>query len=112
MSSKIKKTNKQNDIITDNKGKLSKPARIAIIIGLVVVLLVGAIAGAYAIIKNNGKNSLLNTDVVQEYDGRYVGRINCSIHDSIDVEKLYTAWGAGDNEIIANMGNATGRIER
>lgn len=103
MSSKIKKTNKQNDIITDNKGKLSKPARIAIIIGLVIVLLVGAIAGAYAIIKNNGKNSLLNTDVVQEYDGRYVGRINCSIHDSIDVEKLYTAGGAGDNEIIVNM---------
>lgn len=103
MSSKIKKTNKQNDVITDNKGKLSKPARIAIIIGLVIVLLVGAIAGAYAIIKNNGKNSLLNTDVVQEYDGRYVGRINCSIHDSIDVEKLYTAGGAGDNEIIANM---------
>lgn len=103
MSSKIKKTNKQNDIITDNKGKLSKPARIAIIIGLVIVLLVGAIAGAYAIIKNNGKKSLLNSDVVQEYDGRYVGRINCSIHDRIDVENLYTAGGAGDNEIIANV---------
>lgn len=103
MSNKIKKTNKQNDIITDNKRKLSKPARIAIIIGLVIVLLVGAIAGAYAIIKNNGKNSLLNSDVVQEYDGRYVGRINCSKYDSIDVEKLYTEGGAGDNEIIANV---------
>lgn len=103
MSSKIKKTNKQNDVITDNKGKLGKPAKIAIIICLVVVLLVGAIVGAYAIIKNNGKNSLLNTDVVQEYDGRYVGRINCSIHDRIDVENLYTAGGAGDNEIIANV---------
>lgn len=103
MSNKIKKTNKQNDIITDNRGKLSKPARIAIIIGLVIVLLVGAIVGAYAIIKNNGKNSLLNTDVVKEFDGRYVGQVNCSIHDSIDIEKLYTAGGAGDNEIIANM---------
>lgn len=103
MSSKIKKTNKQNDIITDNKRKLSKPARIAIIIGLVIVLLVGAIAGAYAIIKDNGRKSLLNSDVVQEYDGRYVGRINCSIHDRIDVENLYTAGGAGDNEIIANV---------
>lgn len=103
MSNKIKKTNKQNDIITDNKRKLSKPARIAIIIGLVIVLLVGTIVGTYAIIKNNGKNSLLNSDVVQEYDERYVGRINCSIHDRIDVEKIYTAGGAGDNEIIANI---------
>ena len=103
MSNKIKKTNKQNDIITDNRGKLSKPARIAIIIGLVVVLLMGAIAGAYAIIKNNGRKSLLSTDVVQEFDGRYVGKINCSIHDSIDIEKLYTAGGAGDNDIIANV---------
>ena len=103
MSNKIKKTNKQNDITTDNKRKLSKPARIAIIIGMVIVLLVGAIVGAYAIIKNNGKNSLLNSDVVQEYDGRYVGRINCSKYDSIDVEKLYTEGGAGDNEIIANV---------
>lgn len=103
MSNKIKKTNKQNDIITDNKRKLSKPARIAIIIGLVIVLLVGTIVGTYAIIKNNGKNSLLNSDVVQEYDERYVGRINCSKHDNLDVESLYTIGGADDNEIIANI---------
>lgn len=103
MSNKIKKTNKQNDIITDNKGKLSKPAKVAVVIGLVVVLLVGVIVGAYAIIKNNGKKSLLNSDVVQVFDGRYVGRVNCSKHDSIDVESLYTIGGADDNEIIANM---------
>lgn len=103
MSNKIKKTNKQNDIITDNKRKLSKPAKVAVVIGLVVVLLVGVIVGAYAIIKNNGKNSLLNSDVVQEFDGRYVGSVNCSKHDSIDVESLYTIGGADDNEIIANM---------
>ncbi len=103
MSSKIKKTNKQNDIMTDNKRKLSKPAKVAIVIGLVIVILVGVVMGAYAVIKDNGRKSLLNSDVVQEYDGRYVGRINCSIHDRIDVENLYTAGGAGDNEIIANM---------
>lgn len=103
MSNRIKKTNKQNDIITDNKRKLSKPAKVAVVIGLVVVLLVGVIVGAYAIIKNNGKNSLLNSDVVQEFDGRYVGSVNCSKHDSIDVESLYTIGGADDNEIIANM---------
>lgn len=100
MSTKI---SKKNDIINDNKKKLSKPAKAAIIIGLVIVILVGAVIGAYSIIKDNGRKSLLNSDVVQEYDGRYVGRINCSIHDSIDIEKLYTAGGAGDNDIIANV---------
>lgn len=100
MSTKI---SKKNDIINDNKKKLSKPAKAAIIIGLVIVILVGAVIGAYSIIKDNGRKSLLNSDVVQEYDGRYVGRINCSIHDRIDVEKIYTAGGAGDNEIIANV---------
>lgn len=103
MSNKIKRTEKQKDIITENNRKLGKPAKIALTIGMVIVLLVAAIVGAYIVIKNNGKNSLLNSDVVQEYDGRYVGRVNCSIHDSIDVEELYTAGGAGDNEIIANI---------
>ena len=43
MSSKIKKTNKQNDIMADNKRKLSKPAKAAIVIGLVIVILVGVV---------------------------------------------------------------------
>ena len=47
MSSKIKKTNKQNDIMADNKRKLSKPAKAAIVIGLVIVILV--IGGIYLI---------------------------------------------------------------
>lgn len=100
MSNKI---SKKNDIINDNKKKLSNPAKAAIIIGLVIVIMVGVVMGAYAIIKDNGRKSLLNSDVVQEYDGRYVGRINCSKFDNIDIEQLYTAGGAEDNEIIANM---------
>lgn len=100
MSNKI---NRKNDIINDNKKKLSKPAKAAIIIGLVIVILVGVVMGAYAIIKDNGRKSLLNSDVVQEYDGRYVGRINCSKFDNIDIEQLYTVGGAEDNEIIANL---------
>ena len=91
MSNKI---SKKNDIINDNKKKLSKPAKAAIIIGLVIVIMVGVVMGAYAIIKDNGRKSLLNSDVVQEYDGRYVGRINCSKFDNIDIEQLYTVGGA------------------
>lgn len=118
MSNKIKKQNQsknkkskenrldkafKSDIInTGNTEILSKPAKIAIVVALVIVIIVGAVLGAYAIIKNNGKKSLLNADVIQEYDNRYVGEVNWSIHQNVNMDEVYTIGGFADNDIIAN----------
>lgn len=119
MSNKIKKQNQsenkkskenrldkafKSDIInTGNTWILSKPAKIAIVVALVIVIIVGAVLGAYAIIKNNGKKSLLNADVIQEYDNRYVGEVNWSIHQNVNMDEVYTIGGFADNDIIANI---------
>lgn len=97
MSNKIVK----NDV--DGRQTLSKPVKTILIIVLAVVVVVGAVLGAYAIVRSNGKKSLLNSDVVQVYDQRYVSMINCSIHDKIDIEGIYREYEVSDDDIIANI---------
>lgn len=103
MSNKIKKTSNSNDIITENKRKLSKPAKVGIIVALVIALLVGAVLGAYAIIRENGRKSLLNSNVTQEYDSRYVSQINWNKHQQADIDEIYSLGGFADTDILANM---------
>lgn len=103
MSNKLKNKSNQKSSNINDKKKLSKPAKIAIIAALVVVLLVGGALGAYAIIRSHGKNSLLKADVVQEYDGRYVSQISWNTHQNADIDELYSVGEFEDNDIIANM---------
>lgn len=103
MSNKIKKTSSSNDIITENKRKLSKPAKVGIIVALVIALLVGAVLVAYAIIRENGRKSLLNSNVTQEYDSRYVSQINWNKHQQADIDEIYSLGGFDDTDILANM---------
>ena len=81
---------------------LNKPARVSIIVALVVVVLVGTVIGAYAAVRSHGKQSLLNADVIQEYDSRYVQPISWSIHQNVGMDDLYRQGGFADNDIIAN----------
>lgn len=108
----IRNSKKDNDIIKDINGGAGtswfaqhRGATIAIIVVAVIAILAVGIFGAYEIIRSNGKKSLLTSDVIQEYDSRYVTKIDCSIHDSIDVDKLYQAANADDTDIIANVAN-------
>ena len=103
MSNKIKKTSSSNDIITESNRRLSNPAKVGIIVALVIVLLVGAVLGAYAIIKENGRKSLLNSNVTQEYDSRYVSQINWNKHQQADIDEIYSLGGFADTDILANM---------
>lgn len=97
MSNKIVK----NDV--DGRHTLSKPVKTILLIALAVVVVVGAVLGAYAIVRSNGKKSLLNADVVQVYDERYVSMVSCSIHDKIDIEGIYREYEVSDDDIIANI---------
>lgn len=81
---------------------LNKPAKVSIIVALVVVVLVGTVIGAYAAVRSHGKQSLLNADVIQEYDSNYVQPISWSIHQNVDMDDLYRQGGFADNDIIAN----------
>ena len=103
MSNKIKKTSSSKDIITESNRRLSNPAKVGIIVALVIVLLVGAVLGAYAIIKENGRKSLLNSNVTQEYDSRYVSQINWNKHQQADIDEIYSLGGFADTDILANM---------
>ena len=75
---------------------LNKPAKVSIIVVLVVVVLVGTVIGAYAAVRSHGKKSLLNADVIQEYDSRYVQPISWSIHQNVDMDDLYRQSGFAD----------------
>lgn len=100
MSNKIKKS----DVIqaADSK-KLNKTTKIAIAVGLVILILLGSLLGGYIIVRENGKKSLLNSNVIQEYDDRYVKAISCNIHQDIDIESVYKSGDLSNSDIIVNL---------
>ena len=44
----------------------------------------------------------IRDSVIQEYDNRYVGEVNWSIHQNVNMDEVYTIGGFDDNDIIAN----------
>lgn len=100
MSNKIKKS----DVIqTSDSKKLNKATKIAIAVGLVILILLGSLLGGYIIVRENGKKSLLNSNVIQEYDDRYVKAISCNIHQDIDIESVYKSGDLSNSDIIVNL---------
>ncbi len=109
MSNKLK-NKKDNDIIRNTNGGSGvswfarhRGATVAIIIVAVIVILIGGLFTAYEIIRSNGKKSLLTADVVSEYDTNYVTKINYNIHQSVNMDSLYSLTGAADDDILANV---------
>ena len=100
MSNKIK----NSDVMeTADSKKLNKATKIAIAIGLVIIILLGSLLGGYIIVRENGKKSLLNSNVIQEYDDRYVKAISCNIHQDIDIESVYKSGDLSNSDIIVNL---------
>ena len=106
-STKEKKKNGNSanvlNTLVDRFKNLSKPVKTTIIAVLVLVILVGTVVGVYAAVRASGKKSLLTANVIRENDARYVGKITYSIHDDVDINKIYQTGGFSDSDIIANM---------
>lgn len=107
---KVKNNKKNDDVIHDINGGAGKGwfsshrgATAAIIVAIVLVVIVGAIFGAYQAVRSHGKNSLINGETVSLYDENYETLIDYNIHQNISIDTLYEASGIADDAIMANV---------